>query len=82
MKGGGNMMGTVNSWGGFGFGWIFMIIFWGIIILGIIALIRYLANQGETKKETDSAIDILKTRYAKGEIDKKEFAEKIKDLQS
>lgn len=74
------MMGYMNNWGDFGPGGLFMIIFWGLIIFGIIALIRYLADQGQTKKENNSAIDILKTRYAKGEIDKKEYDEKMKDL--
>ena len=78
-----NMMG---GWGpSFGFfGFFFMIIFWALIIWGIIALVRCAGgrcghNHGEHKEKT--ILDILKERYAKGEICKEEFEMKKKDLE-
>lgn len=67
------------SWGtGFVFGWFFMVIFWILVILGIIYLIKVVAGGGKRVEKEETPIDILKKRYAKGELTKEEF-EKMKD---
>lgn len=74
----GNMMG---GWGGFGvLGWLSLLLFWILLILGVIALIRYLGGSREKSDENKSPLDILNERYARGEISKKEFEEMKKDL--
>jgi len=65
------------------FGPIIMVIFWGAVIVALIFLIRWLVTSprtGPSPKPEDSALEILKRRYARGEIGKEEFEEKKKDL--
>lgn len=81
-----NMMGYYGygtEWGYMGiWGWFFMIVFWALIILGIIAILRGFRHGGGMRNHgKGSALDILKERYAKGEIDKKEFETIKKDLE-
>jgi len=75
----GNYYGDMFGWG-FG-GSLMMIIFWVAIIFFIVWLVREAkgGNHSDTPR-SKSALDILKDRYAKGEIDKKEYEEKKRDL--
>jgi putative membrane protein len=77
------MMGWGYGMGGWGI--IITIAFWVALAVGIIFLIRWLlvsTNIGTHRaKSEDSALEILKRRYARGEINKEEFLQKKKDLQ-
>lgn len=79
-------MGGPSWWGGgFGlFSWLMMLLFWILVIAGVVLLLRWLAEQVRPKRgaSEESALEILKKRYAKGEIDKEEFEAKKRDLMS
>jgi putative membrane protein len=70
-------MGMRGAWG-FGLGFL-MLLFWAAVIVGIVLLIRWLISQGKVAPP-DSALEILRQRYARGEIDKEEFEVKKRDL--
>ena len=61
-------------------GGLMMIFFWIAIIWLIIWLARKSHWNSTDKSSKNNALDILKERYAKGEINKQEFEEKKKDL--
>jgi putative membrane protein len=68
-------------WGGHWFGGILVVLFWVLFVAGIVALAKGLFSRGSgLNLAQESPLEILKRRYAKGEIDKAEFEEKKKDL--
>lgn len=77
------MMGWGDGYGWMGFGSIFMLIFWGLIIVGVIALVRLLLAQGTGCLEAPGKkpLEILQERYARGEIERDEYEQKRRDLQ-
>ncbi len=76
---GSGMMG----YGGMG---IMMLVFWGLVLVVLILLISRLLplNQNKFNDPADrpDAIELLKQRFAKGEINRTEFKEKMNDLRN
>ncbi len=73
--------GMMNNWGMGGM--IIQLLLWVIVIFAVIWAIKYFTGQGRNNSTTpigESALDILKKRYANGEINKNEFEQKNKDL--
>lgn len=74
-----------NMWGAGIFGGILMLFFWIAVISLIIWAIRGFGmsrHHYQQIQDNSKALDILKERYAKGEIEKQEFETKKKDLLS
>lgn len=65
---------------GMGFGWLFMLVFWVLVILGVVYIFKTISERTGTGQKGESALDILKKRYAKGEINKEEFEKMKNDL--
>lgn len=72
----------MGRWGMGWFGGIFMMIFWILILVGLVFLIKWLIQSTSSAKSEagGKALDILKERYARGEIDRSEFEAMKKDL--
>jgi putative membrane protein len=75
----------MGDWGMGWFGMIFMLLFWVVVIAGIVLLIRWLAQSTSSRNRSgdgtgSQAMDILKERYAKGEISQDEFESMKKEI--
>lgn len=68
--------------GGFGFG--FGMLFWLVIIVGIVVIAIWLWSnpRGTDKVGGKDALDVLKERYARGEIDKSAYLERKHELEN
>ena len=76
-----------GHWGEYGYGWSMgfgMLLFWGLLIAAIVMLAKGSWGFGacEKREREKSALDILKERYARGEIEREEFVQKKRDLES
>ena len=73
------MMWDGMNWGGWGmgFGWIIPLAVLGLIVWGVISLTRASAVPAGTGGD---ALNILKARYAKGELTREEFETMRRDV--
>ena len=83
---GGGYYGHPMMWDeGFGFfGVGMMVIFWGIVIFLVVLAVRWLSERGagqDVGPAKPSALDILKERLARGEIDPEEYRARRKALE-
>ncbi len=76
--------GMMGGWGMGWFGGIFMILFWVLILIGLVFVIKWLIQSTSRARNNgqsgDRSLEILKERYARGEIDKAQFEDMKRDL--
>ncbi len=72
----------MNGWGGMGWGMMGMSLFWILLIVAIVLFVRSMqgADTSSGRRQEKTALDILKERYARGEIERDEFEQKKRDL--
>lgn len=72
------------GWGGMGFGWFFGLLSM-LLVLALLGLLLYLGlrawerGNGEPKK--DAALEALRLRYARGELDEETYKRLRKELE-
>jgi putative membrane protein len=77
------MMYDWHGWGwGMGFGWILVVLFWILVIAGIVALARWLFYAQGTGSSGKRPLDILKERYARGEVTREQYEQMRRDLET
>ena len=77
------MMGPYGYGGGWmALGWLSMLVFWVLVIVGIVVLIRWTGarNVPSPRGAGDTALEILKRRYASGEITKEQYEAMKRDI--
>lgn len=69
------------GWSGMGIG---MLLFWVILVAAVVMLIKlasgFSGRAGQNREK--SALDLLKERYARGEVGRDEFLQKKSDLEN
>lgn len=68
---------------GWGMGWVFMILVWVLIVVGVVALVRWPGIPWGERRDTPrkTPLEILQERYARGEIEREEYEQKRHDLE-
>jgi putative membrane protein len=79
--GGNGYYGHMSGWGmGLGFG--MMILFWGALLVGAVVVVRWLVEQGQATGRKSDALETLKQRLARGEIDIDDYEARRKVLEN
>lgn len=77
--------GEMMNWGWGWLGMAPMLLFWLLLIVGLVALVRYLWSGGGSSREggtEDAALNLLRERFARGEIDADEFEQRKRILRA
>ena len=76
-------------WYGYGMsGWgyalmtISMVLFWALVIFGVVALVRYLARGDQQPTAWATPGQLLDDRFARGEIDEQEYHHRLEVLRA
>ncbi len=57
-----------------------MVLFWGLVIYGVIATVRYLGRQDRSVVAGPTAEQVLAERFARGEVDEQEYRQRLDAL--
>lgn len=80
------MMGPMMGPHGFGTGWwwvggwLMMLVFWALVVVGIVVLIRSVAGTPAHRGSSETPLEILRRRYAAGELTKEQFEQMKRDV--
>lgn len=69
------------GWGWMALGALHMVLFWALVIGGIVLLVRLVSGNSGSSGQDSDPLTILKARYARGEIDEAEYQRMRRELQ-
>ena len=74
--------GYSGTWGWMALGWIMMVVFWVLVIAGVVALVRWASSRIILDRHDypDTSLEILRRRYAAGELTKEQFESMKRDV--
>ena len=72
------------GWSGMWFGWIFWLVLIAVIVWAVVTIVNRNQRYGSERNspQHDDALEILKKRFARGEINREQFEQMKKDLTS
>jgi putative membrane protein len=62
----------MTAWG-YGLMTVSMVLFWALVIFGVVALVRYLSRNDRASAAPPTPEELLAERFARGEIDEEEY---------
>ena len=62
--------------------WLTMLLFWALVIVGIVALLKFVITRGAAPRSggSDTPLEILRRRYAAGELTREQFEQMKRDV--
>lgn len=73
------MYGEHDSWMGMGIG---MWLFWIVLLVIVVVIVKTVTSKTNVPPSSESPMEILKSRYARGDIDDVEFQHRKSELEN